>query len=64
MVTGASAGIGAAIAKDLVKNGLTVLGLARRAEKVDVRITNVNFNLKSFIHDLSSKFYEHCSSWH
>lgn len=36
VVTGASAGIGAAITIALVKSGVDTIGLARRSNKVDV----------------------------
>lgn len=36
VVTGASAGIGLAIASELVRQGMTVIGLARREEKIQV----------------------------
>jgi NADP+-dependent farnesol dehydrogenase len=38
VVTGASAGIGAAIFKDFAKAGITVIGLARRSERVEILI--------------------------
>jgi NADP+-dependent farnesol dehydrogenase len=36
LVTGASSGIGASIAKLLVQNGMTVFGVARAVERVQV----------------------------
>lgn len=41
VVTGTSAGIGAAVALDLAKAGLIVIGLSRRVELVDVRFYSI-----------------------
>ncbi|XP_059612423.1 farnesol dehydrogenase-like [Phlebotomus argentipes] len=50
VVTGASAGIGAAIVKDLVKAGMITIGLARRLEKVQALKKDLPANLQGNLH--------------
>lgn len=58
IISGASSGIGSALALDLVKAGMTVVGLARRVERVDdLKQTipaNSNGKLYSFKCDVSN----------
>ena len=44
LVTGASAGIGAALVERLVKHGMKVVGCARNVEQIQVVITRFNLN--------------------
>lgn len=50
VVTGASCGIGAAIAVDLAKSGMIVVGLARRKERVDELIAKLPKSIKGSLH--------------
>jgi NADP+-dependent farnesol dehydrogenase len=51
VITGTSAGIGAAILKDFAKAGITTIGLARRVEKIEEIISELG--------DVKGKVYAH-----
>lgn len=53
VVTGASAGIGEAIVKDLAKNGIVVIGLARRPGKIEEYAKAVNGKIYAYKCDVS-----------
>uniref|UniRef100_A0A023F997 Putative dehydrogenase n=1 Tax=Triatoma infestans TaxID=30076 RepID=A0A023F997_TRIIF len=58
LVTGASAGIGAQIVKDLVKHGMKVVGVARRLEKIqelEKELKNCKGELKAIRCDITSE---------
>jgi NADP+-dependent farnesol dehydrogenase len=46
VVTGASSGIGSAIAVDLVKAGMVVVGLARRPDRIEALRSSVPEQLR------------------
>ena len=52
LVTGASAGFGAAIAKRLVEHGMKVVGCARNITKIQVRMLTLPIDL--YLRDLST----------
>ena len=49
VVTGASVGIGAAIATQLVKNGLTVIGCSRNIAKIEVKFELISSPISSVL---------------
>ncbi|EZA60099.1 hypothetical protein DMN91_013000 [Ooceraea biroi] len=52
LVTGASVGIGAAIVRELAKNGMKVIAVARRLEKLQELVANIKGEYKADIYPL------------
>ncbi|RLU15107.1 hypothetical protein DMN91_012994 [Ooceraea biroi] len=52
LVTGASAGIGVAIARELAKNGMKVIAVARRLEKLQELVANIKGEYKADIYPM------------
>ncbi|KAH8414791.1 hypothetical protein KR215_004676 [Drosophila sulfurigaster] len=61
VVTGASSGIGAAVAKDLVRAGLVVVGLARRVERIEALREQLPEELQSRLHAIKCDVGEEAS---
>ncbi|XP_034108868.1 farnesol dehydrogenase [Drosophila albomicans] len=61
VVTGASSGIGAAVAKDLVRAGLVVVGLARRVERIEALREQLPEELQSRLHAIKCDVGEETS---
>ncbi|GAB0087602.1 hypothetical protein DMENIID0001_019300 [Sergentomyia squamirostris] len=50
VITGASSGIGAAIAKDLVKAGMITIGIARRVDRIEDLKKDLSVDLQGNLH--------------
>lgn len=61
VVTGASSGIGAAVAKDLVRAGLVVVGMARRVERIEALREHLPEELQPRLHAVKCDVSEQAS---